>query len=160
MRQPDLRGLGTRLAHIRAAASQKEHAEALGVPLRTYQNYERGEREPDARTLLAVHDKGWSLDWLLTGEGPEKTGGRVAESTGGYAQDLSEDALTIAYDFANKAIRARNVDLEWVPSALFAKLQKLLYEGLTRGLPMAEVRKIAEDGALAIERGMHGPGTE
>lgn len=158
MRQPDLTGIGDRLAHVRASASQRVHAEALGVPLRTYQNYERGEREPDARTLLALRERGWSVDWLLTGEGPERlraTG--VAESSApGYgSQEMSGEHLMVATELAAEALEGL-----WLPQRRRFDLVALIYDALVKGLPYAEIiafaRPAAQDlagGASDDERG-------
>ena len=44
---------------------QKDVAEAIGVPLRTYQRYEYGEREPQLSTLIRIADfYGVALDYL------------------------------------------------------------------------------------------------
>lgn len=44
---------------------QKDVAQAIGVPLRTYQRYEYGEREPQLSTLVRIADfYGVSLDYL------------------------------------------------------------------------------------------------
>lgn len=50
--------------------SQEKMAERLGVSLRGYANYERGERAIPIDLLRALYDK-YSVDpiWLLTGEG-------------------------------------------------------------------------------------------
>lgn len=47
-----------RLKEIRNSHHMKQHevADALGIPLRTYQNYEREEREPDSEVLCALAD--------------------------------------------------------------------------------------------------------
>lgn len=45
---------------------QKQVAEGAGIPLRTYQRYENGEREPSASILLAIANFfGVSIDYLL-----------------------------------------------------------------------------------------------
>lgn len=45
---------------------QKDIAAALGIPLRTYQRYEYGEREPQASTLIRMADYFHvSLDYLV-----------------------------------------------------------------------------------------------
>lgn len=149
--------IGARLARIRSEAglSQTAFAEALGVTHKSYVRWERGIREIGVDGLQALISKGWSANWLLTGEGPERLEGQPA-SDSAASQAVSEENLSIALDFAIKAIRGRNVDLDWVPTHLFARLQRLLYDGITRGLPLAEVRSIAEEGAEAIERGMRG----
>lgn len=47
-------------------------ADFLGVALRTYANYERNEREPDAQVLARLVKAGWNANWVLTGAGPER----------------------------------------------------------------------------------------
>ena len=50
---------------IKRNVMQKDVAEAIGVPLRTYQRYEYGEREPQLSTLVRMADfYGVSLDYL------------------------------------------------------------------------------------------------
>ncbi len=45
---------------------QKQVAEGSGIPLRTYQRYENGEREPSVSTLVALADFfNVSTDYLL-----------------------------------------------------------------------------------------------
>lgn len=45
---------------------QKDIAASLGIPLRTYQRYEYGEREPQASTIAAMARLfGVSADYLL-----------------------------------------------------------------------------------------------
>ena len=60
--------LADRLAELRKTAnlSQKQLAEITGVPLRTYQRYEIGERQPTADTLVKLADSyNVSLDYLV-----------------------------------------------------------------------------------------------
>lgn len=50
---------------IKRHVMQKDVAAAIGVPLRTYQRYEYGEREPQLSTLIRIADfYGVSLDYL------------------------------------------------------------------------------------------------
>lgn len=103
MRHDQAEGVGARLAHIRARISQREHSEALGVPLRTYQNYERGEREPDLRTLIALVALGWNANWLLTGEGPERLGDAISTSASPGA-GLSQRSVAKAAEAVSFAV--------------------------------------------------------
>ena len=57
-----------RLAELKNSKQlmQKEIAQGAGVPLRTYQRYENGEREPSASTLSALADFfNVSIDYLV-----------------------------------------------------------------------------------------------
>ena len=57
-----------RLDELKASRKllQKQVAEGAGIPLRTYQRYENGEREPSASTLVALSDFfNVSTDYLL-----------------------------------------------------------------------------------------------
>ena len=68
----DREAIGKRLEQIRGNETQKDWAAHLGLPLKTYQNYERGLREPDARTYSALALAGWNLNWVVTGVGPRR----------------------------------------------------------------------------------------
>ena len=57
-----------RLSELKSSKQlmQKEIAQGAGVPLRTYQRYETGEREPSASTLSALADFfNVSIDYLV-----------------------------------------------------------------------------------------------
>ena len=57
---------------MRHGVMQKDVAASIGVPLRTYQRYERGESEPQLSTLIRIADfYGVSLDYLA-GRSDEK----------------------------------------------------------------------------------------
>ena len=45
-----------RSARIYRKYTQQKMADALGLPLRTYQNYESGDREPDFSLVIAMAD--------------------------------------------------------------------------------------------------------
>jgi transcriptional regulator with XRE-family HTH domain len=80
--------LGDRLRRIRAARTQPEMAASLGIAARTYANYERGVREPDARVLAALAGQGWDVNWILTGSNvqpPPGAGSGVGEAATAYA---------------------------------------------------------------------------
>ena len=52
---------------------QTDIAEKIGISFRAYQTYERGEREPQLSTLIALADYyGLSLDELVCREFPKK----------------------------------------------------------------------------------------
>ena len=146
MRQVSPTEIGARLGHIRGSgANQRDHAAALGIPLRTYQTFERGEREPDLRILLALADKGWSVHWLLTGQGPERLADLVAMGGGpAGSQPLKSETLTIALQLASEALEEKGLTL---PTPKRAELVVALYELLEEGLPEAKVLRFARTAA-------------
>jgi len=93
----DNKAVGSRLASARAAQglSQPRFAAALGLSLRGYQNYERGERAPSDELIRAA----WStfgIDpvWLLTGEG-DMTRGPCGDMGEAAAASLPEGLAEI-----------------------------------------------------------------
>ncbi|UYC12252.1 helix-turn-helix transcriptional regulator [Xanthomonas sp. CFBP 8445] len=147
--------IGDRLTHIRGSMSQRAFAEALGVPLKTYQTYEQGRREPDLRTLEAIWDRGFDLHWLLFGEKQEGLeplrymGGAVHEERAAYqSQAVSDEALTIALELADKVLGDG-----YLPRPRYARLVRLIYDGITQGLPVAEVLRFGERAGQALQKG-------
>ena len=53
----------------RRGISQQALAKELGIALRTYQNYERGERAIPSTLLYTLSSVGVNIHWLLTGHG-------------------------------------------------------------------------------------------
>jgi phage repressor protein C with HTH and peptisase S24 domain len=64
--------IGERLSQIRGTKSQGAFAEELGVHKNSLGHYERGNRVPDAETLLKLVEMGFDANWLLTGKGQHK----------------------------------------------------------------------------------------
>ncbi len=65
--------IGKRIQNIRVqkGLSQSNFADTLGISLRAYRNYERGERPISKKTLCELADKyGADLNWLLIGREP------------------------------------------------------------------------------------------
>ena len=64
--------IGGRLKAWREAVrlTQAEAATQLGMPLRTFQNYEMDARAPGADAIEGFVRGGINANWLLTGEGP------------------------------------------------------------------------------------------
>ena len=76
--------LGHRLAAVRAQTglTQGEFAESLGLSLRAYANYERGEREVPTALVQSVRQTyGIDSDWLMFGPGdePRKAAARMVD---------------------------------------------------------------------------------
>lgn len=69
-----MKGIEHRLRAVRDSLSltQGEMASRLGVPYRTYQNYEQGKTAPKVASLVALSaSSGISLDWLILGRGEQ-----------------------------------------------------------------------------------------
>lgn len=64
-------GIGDRLKAWRLTQkhTQTGAAELLGMPMRTYQNYENNVRPPNTKAWEAFHRAGINTNWLLSGEG-------------------------------------------------------------------------------------------
>jgi len=147
--KPEWVSVGVRLAHIRGDHAQSLMANLLGVHKNTYARWERGEREIGADGLRRLVDMGWNANWLLTGIGPERgdaPAGAGAESK--PSQILSDEALTIALEFADRC-----VGNGWLPRPRYATLVRLLYEGVTQGLPVAEVLQLGDRVSRAMAQG-------
>jgi transcriptional regulator with XRE-family HTH domain len=140
-------GTGARVRHVRGGEAQERFAARYGVSVATVRNYESGNRDPAAEFLAALAADGWNINWLLTGEGPERSGGglRVAEPLAAYgapSQDLSAEHLSIALELADEALRGL-----WLPRRGYAELVALVYDALTQGLPYASILDIARPAA-------------
>lgn len=150
--------IGQRMTHIRASTSQRLFAEALGVPLRTYQNYEQDKREPDLRTLAGLHSRGWNLNWVLTGEGPERLktlssdgGGAGSAGSSVLSQPVRPAEITLAVQLAEEALEGKRLGPED-----YGQLVALILDALVNGLPNAQVLAFARPAA----RGIRGSGSE
>ena len=78
----------------RHGLTQIEFAERLGVPQKKISDVERGRTAPNPEFLLAVRNAmGVTIDWLLTGKGPEAVGeveAAVSEDRGRIGKTLRE----------------------------------------------------------------------
>ena len=104
--------LGERLRLLRGGLSQREMAANIGVPQKTYANWELGIRQPKLEDLagLCAHFE-VSADWLL---GLSDARGRVtntATATGAGAQAAAGGVIQNG-DPATAAILARLASLE------------------------------------------------
>lgn len=156
MRSIDLGSIGGRLTHIRGSESQRAYADQIGVPLKTYQTYEQGKREPDLRTLLGIYERGWNLHWVLTGQGEERLSSfsvNELEGSGGVKKPSSQsprlDEIRLAVQLAEEALNGGKLE-----PAEYAQLVTLIYDALVNGLPDAQVLAFARPAA----RGLHNAG--
>lgn len=114
-------GVKARLAHTRGGVKQADFAARLGVHLNTYSRWERGERAPDAYALAVLAAEGWNINWLLTGDGPERIG---AEKQGVSGARLDPEMMQKAVESAIGVFQRFNK----LPSASqLARASVLLY---------------------------------
>lgn len=144
-------GIGDRIRHIRAALSQPVMAEKLHVSARTYGHWERSERTPDADALIQLVLDGWNANWVLTGEGQPRLDAQepLQPALQSQSQDVSGEHLMVATELADEALHGL-----WLPRARYFELVGLIYDGLTQGLPYAQVLNFARPAAstLAMEQ--------
>ncbi|WP_236546115.1 helix-turn-helix domain-containing protein [Stenotrophomonas sp. 364] len=132
-------------------------AQRLGVAKRTYQNYERGERLPDAEFLSGLVASGWNANWVLTGAGDERLSasevgvGAAASTSGGMSQPARPEDITLAVQLAEEALDGARLEPED-----YGRLVALIYGALVSGLPSAQVLAFAKPAA----RGIRGSGSE
>lgn len=122
--------------------------EVMGVAQRTYASYERNERIPDALALVPLAREGWNINWLLSGEGAER---QEASAPLRGSQDLSEEGLTIALEITDDIVRSEGAT--YVPRVLYARLLRLMYQGVTQGLPVAEILDFGRGSVRAVLSG-------
>ncbi|WP_343236540.1 helix-turn-helix transcriptional regulator [Stenotrophomonas acidaminiphila] len=137
--------------------SQRAYAEQIGVPLKTYQTYEQGKREPDVRTLAALYEGGWNLNWVLMGEGNERREAlqdKPFAESGSVKEPSSQlprmETLTLAVQLAEEALDGGKLG-----PADYGQLVALIHEALVNGLPNAQVLAFAKPAA----RGIRGSGS-
>lgn len=115
-------------------------AGVLGVAGRTYANYERDERLPDADALQKLVEEGWNANWLLTGEGPERLD-QVAGAP--ESQFERQGRVRIAVQLLREAEDAAGAPPRWTPEQQ-GEATAILVRLLEIGTATAEVRSIAE----------------
>ncbi len=107
-----LKAIGARLHVIRVEArmTQAEFAKALGVSLRTYHHYEKGQSSCSTETLAVLSEKlGVDLNWFVTGReavGDHSDADRITEFTKVLDQYLEQSGIQLGAE-KRRAIVAR-----------------------------------------------------
>lgn len=103
----------------------------MGVAPRTYAYYEQGERIPDGESLAPLVTQGWNINWLLTGEGPERLEVLPGAGSSG-SQVLRMDGATLrdAVEAVDAALAAMDIE---AGGAERARLYSAMYEYLASG---------------------------
>lgn len=114
--------LGQRLSRVISdIGSLKEAARVAGVTDETLANWRDGKTEPKLFVLKALLDHhGWSIDWLVTGEGPQRRQELVRASGYGFDQTLMENII----DWYSTDLERRQLD---VPPRKFAAACLAIY---------------------------------
>lgn len=131
--------VGQRLAEARGSRSQATFAPAIGVHKNTLGAYERGDTAVGSEPLRRLHDAGWNLNWLLCGAGPK----RSVEADG----SIDEESLGIAIEMADAGMRGL-----WLPRRRYAGLVAMLYEGVCKGMPYAQLLDFSRLTAAGMAR--------
>jgi phage repressor protein C with HTH and peptisase S24 domain len=87
--------------------SQQEMADYLGIPQRTWANYESGRTEPRMRVLMAMAERGHSVPGLTTGLTEDLTAG------GKVSRPELEERFETARKMAEEAPPDTSVDNAW-----------------------------------------------
>ena len=83
-----------KIARLELKETQKHIAKLAGINLRTYINYEQGERETPVSVVVVYSSLGINPNWLLTGEGEMMRGKGEAEEVASEAVEaLSENRM-------------------------------------------------------------------
>ncbi len=108
--------IGAKLKELRGQLSQEEFAKKIGVPFRTYQRYESGERMPKADVVQRIAQAcGVPVDSILAGESITER----AEEEVGPLDNVSRLILLMLKDMPEE--KRRDV-------LKYAEAQKLLSE--------------------------------
>lgn len=130
-----------RLKEIRSnlGLSQSRFGAFLGIPQTTYANYESGKAAiPDA-IKIKLYDMGYSINWLLTGEGPMYIGQPEKPKDENWVPPL---VLDEAYDSKNKRIIHRY----WNPEDGDEINPAPISDDITAYLPMTNLKLSAGRG--------------
>lgn len=150
--------LGRRLLAVLALLPNRAKAvEIAGRSDDMLGKYAKGKVEPPfsplARLCLAT---GVRIEWLATGEEPQFTAA-LAETRAGYgSQELSEDAVSMALQITDDIIRDEGA--RYVPRVLYARLFRLMLQGVTQGLPIADVYDVGSGAFRGLISGSNAEG--
>lgn len=110
--------IGKRLKEIRKdlGFSQEKFANELSIHLRSYVSYEHEHRTLPQNVLIQIVQIGYSVHWLLTGEGKMKFSGMINDDVRDYPAKPSIPLLTnISLIFRNKNLPSLANTVESLP---------------------------------------------
>ena len=95
---------GDRLKQLRESLGYTQNgiSVAVGSKLRSWQDYEKGERVPGAQVIAGLASLGVNTNWLLTGEGPVM----LNKAAPG---ELDHDLMALVIDSVEEGLKAQGV---------------------------------------------------
>ncbi len=103
----------------------REAAKRLNMPYTTYVNYEKGEREPNSETLIAIASfYGTSIDYLLGKTSTRSYGNQFTPDARQDLDPLSEDEQSLIKDYRRLSSTGKEYVLQTVAVALQAYSEK------------------------------------
>ena len=126
-----MESIKARLVKIRntLGKSQREISEFLGISFRGWQTLEYGKANPSAETLIKLREKGFSTDWILSGQGDMRldvNGNQEGSQTPESAFETPSNPLKSAPD----------KDFNAVPDELYARV----FEAVTKTYDELKIR--------------------
>jgi len=94
--------------------TQKDAATHLRMPVRTYQDYERGERQPGAESIERFARGGINTNWLFSGEGAM------------FSKDIADGGITAAPEEVRQIKPADGLNVALVTACMNAVVEVLL----------------------------------
>ncbi|MEQ8396456.1 S24 family peptidase [Thalassobaculum sp.] len=120
-----------RIVRERLGESQRSMSTRLGLGVNTWSAYERGESMPKSEVLVQLTSLGFSIDWLLIGDGPMMRGLDPAPTPDGEFLAIPRyDAVLAA---GHGSLNERSRVIEHIPfprNFIIHKLGKRSTEGL------------------------------
>lgn len=147
--KPELAPIGARLGDIRASLglTQPRFAALLGASHKSYTRWERGVREPSVEGLQALVMQGWNVNWLLTGEGPnrlEALPDKGFQASEGVRKPSSQSVVSPHLKMALSMVEDELAQKQaYLPPGRRVDAAVLVCELLAKGLPEAEVVALA-----------------
>jgi len=124
--------IGQRIKALRGALSQKDFSRKVGVPFRSFQRYESGERVPSVEILKRISDQtGTPLDRLIKGEESSADYKQFAE----YLTAADAPRVVVGKDlnlYVCKLIKDKdktNLSVRKMDPELFDQFLRILEEG-------------------------------
>lgn len=102
-----------RLKELRTKANlkQREVAEILGIPTKTYQNYEREVRDPEVSTMCKLADYyGVTLDELFGRQEYQSENEVLWDHLSESFESLNDEGKTLLADYADTLVQSGKYD--------------------------------------------------